>query len=410
MSGLAFGRAPPPSLPLRFLLSALTWGVVAGAWLALQGGEIVLSRWTPAALVMVHLLALGVLGNAMLGSLIQFLPVAAGSPLPGVRVLPALHLAFNAGTALLLPALVPGARMPASPAALLLGGGLCVFIALALAALARGLGSRITRWGIATALFALLATVTMGASLLAVRHSWLSPLGWPLVDLHAVIGIGGWMLGLLIAVGGTAMPMLQGTAPWTTRQVVAAWALLAVVLMIAAATAVGVLSSSAWRLVLAPPLLLAISVLWRQWHAPHRRGLVLRRFWASGCIALLLAGVASAWPGEFPFGRTVMAAVLVLAVGLPLLVVGMLLEIAAFLTWIRLRQQVPRGTRIPGVGSLFPESDKRWIWTLHLLASMATVAAVFHAAIAGAAGLLMAWAYAATLRGVWLCWRTRPVQ
>ena len=83
MSGLAFAEAPSPSLPLRFLLTALGWGVFAGIWLAWVGAEAMLSRWTPATLVLVHALVLGLLGNAMLGSLLQFLPVATASPLPG---------------------------------------------------------------------------------------------------------------------------------------------------------------------------------------------------------------------------------------------------------------------------------------------------------------------------------------
>ena len=78
MSGLAFASAPRPSLPMRFLVAALAWGAVAGLWLAWQGEIALLSRWTPATLVLVHVFALGLLGNAMLGSLVQFLPVAAG--------------------------------------------------------------------------------------------------------------------------------------------------------------------------------------------------------------------------------------------------------------------------------------------------------------------------------------------
>ena len=406
MTGLAFGQAPPPSLPLRFLLAAPAWGVVAGAWLALHGTEIMASRWTPATLVLVHVLALGVLGNAMLGSLVQFLPVAAGSPMPGRRAVPALHLAFNAGIAALLPALVPGTAVPAALAAVLLGGSLCAFATLALAGLARGSGPVATRAGIAAALLALLATMAMGLRLLAARHGWLGPLAWPLVDLHAATGIGGWMLGLLVAVGATAMPMLQGTAAWTTRQVAIAWALLATALVVAAAAAAGAVPARAWRVVALPLAPLALAAWWRQWWAPHHRGPVLRRFWASGCIGLLFAVAIAAWPEPLAFDRTLAVAALVLAVALPLLVVGMLLEIVAFLAWIRLRQQVPRGTRIPGVGSLFPGPDKRRVWTLHVLASLATVAAVARPTIAGAAGIAMAWAYAATLRGAWRCWRT----
>ena len=115
MSGLAFASAPRPSLPMRFLVAALAWGAVAGLWLAWQGEIALLSRWTPATLVLVHVFALGLLGNAMLGSLVQFLPVAAGSRLPCVRCVPWLQGAFNAGIVLLLATLGGQVRIFALP-------------------------------------------------------------------------------------------------------------------------------------------------------------------------------------------------------------------------------------------------------------------------------------------------------
>ena len=66
---------------------------------------------------------------------------------------------------------------------------------------------------------------------------------------------------------------------------------------------------------------------------------------------------------------------LVLGVGLPLLVVGMALEITGFLTWIALRQRVPRGLRVPGVGSLFAEADKRRAFAVHVIADLLLVMA-----------------------------------
>ena len=97
MSGLAFAQAPPPRHPLRFLLTALAWGAFAGLWLAVQGSELLASRWSPATVAWVHLFTLGVLGNALVGSVTQFLPVALGSPLPMARRAPWLHGLFNAG-------------------------------------------------------------------------------------------------------------------------------------------------------------------------------------------------------------------------------------------------------------------------------------------------------------------------
>ena len=97
--------------------------------------------------------------------------------------------------------------------------------------------------------------------------------------------------------------------------------------------------------------------------------------------------------------------ILVLGVGLPLLVVGMALEITAFLTWIALRQRVPRGVRVPGVGSLFEEADRRRAFVVHAVAGAWLVAAAFAPALARSAGLAIALAYAVSLHGQWRCWR-----
>ena len=70
MSGLALSRAPPAPRPLRFLLASPLWGVVAGAVLAAAPDALSGGRWAPAAVALVHLFTLGVLGNAMLGSLL----------------------------------------------------------------------------------------------------------------------------------------------------------------------------------------------------------------------------------------------------------------------------------------------------------------------------------------------------
>src|SRR5690606_16260204 len=105
-----------------------------------------------------------------------------------------------------------------------------------------------------------------------------------------------------------------------------------------------------WVLAALPLLLFATTVIILQRHAPHRRGPVLRRFWALGALAL-----GSTLPVLLWHGQALLAGVLVLAVGFPALVLGMLMEITGFLAWIELRRRAPRGTRVPGVGSLFDE-------------------------------------------------------
>ncbi|WP_447938208.1 hypothetical protein [Pseudoxanthomonas mexicana] len=401
MSGLAFAQAPPPSVPMRFLATALAWGVVAGGGLAWHGEVALLSRWTPATLVLVHMFALGLLGNAMLGSLVQFLPVAAGSPLPCPRLVPGLHATFNLGLALLLATLATSSHVLAVPAAVLLGGSLALFASLAVVAVVRGSGLRVVREGIGLAVLALVATALLGLVLLAARTGWRAPAARGVVDMHAAFGVIGWTMGLLAAVGTVTLPMLQGTrAPPDVAS--RAWHIgLLLTLGVVAAVHLGALPAEAIRIAAWPFAAFAAAVFVLQARAPHRRNAMLRAFWRAGGTALLLAGVLSAGPGA----SVVVTGTLVLGVGLPLLVVGMAMEITGFLTWIALRQRAPRGVRVPGVGRLFDEAAKRRAFFAHVIACALLASATLVPPLARIAGGALILAYAVSLHALWRCWR-----
>src|SRR3546814_4553049 len=121
MTQLRLEQAPAPSLPRRFLLSAPCWGMLAGVLLIVDGDSALRMRWNPATLALVHMFTLGVLGNAMFGSVLQFLPAAAGVRVRGSAALgPWLHVLFNLGTLLLVAGLHQGWRDALLAAAVLL--------------------------------------------------------------------------------------------------------------------------------------------------------------------------------------------------------------------------------------------------------------------------------------------------
>ncbi len=400
MSGLAFAQAPPPSHPLRFLATALLWGALAGAWLLAGGGAFLVSPHAPATIALAHVFALGVLGNAMLGSLVQFLPVAAASPLPLARGVPLLHVAFNLGVGLLLPAIAGNAAACGLVAAPLLVAALASCACAVLVAVVRGSGMRAVRCGIGLAAAALLVTIVLGAALLAMRLGWMAPATRPLLGLHASFGLLGWALGLLAAVGTLVVPMLQGTRPVPSAWL---WGWLALLngVLLAAVAGIALPQPLPRVMPMLPLMLFAAAVIVLQQRAPHRRGPMLRRFWALGSLSLAGAALAMPLPGH-----GLLAGALVLAVGFPALVLGMLIEIAGFLAWIELRRRMPRGTRVPGVGSLFAESHKRRAWWLHAAAALALAAACLQPQLARAAGalVLLAWLHAAF--ALWRCWRS----
>ena len=219
--------------------------------------------------------------------------------------------------------------------------------------------------------------------------------------MHAAFGVIGWTMGLLAAVGTVTLPMLQGTrAPPDVAS--RAWHIgLLLTLGVVAAVHLGALPAEAIRIAAWPFAAFAVAVFVLQARAPHRRNAMLRAFWRAGGTALLLAGVLSAGPGA----SVVVTGTLVLGVGLPLLVVGMAMEITGFLTWIAVRQRVPRGVRVPGVGSLFDDAGKRHAFVAHVIAGGLLASATLVPPLARIAGGALILAYAVSLHALWRCWR-----
>jgi len=101
---LSFDQAPPFAAPFRFFLTAPAFGMLAGALLLASGPDALASRWTPAALALTHLVTVGFMLQAMLGALLQIMPVVAGANLLRCR-------RESAAAAARCP---PGAREPAA--------------------------------------------------------------------------------------------------------------------------------------------------------------------------------------------------------------------------------------------------------------------------------------------------------
>jgi hypothetical protein len=390
MPKLRLERAPAATMPLRFLLAMPCWGMAGGLLLLIDADAPLHARWHPATLALVHAWTLGVLGNAMFGSLLQFLPVAMGAQLRGWRGAPWLHAVFNLGALLLVAGLHGNARMPLFVAGVLLPLAFLWLAAMTLPGVCAVAGERLLRAGVGIALGYGVATALAGgalALLLAGRRPW--PLA--AVDAHAALGVLGWMVLLLAAVGRVVMPMFQATASVPARAQVVWLGSVALALPLAAAGRFVRAASAALPAVVAVGgALFALAALRLQRPVPRARRNALYRHWRFGLVALLLAAPALA------MGRGMLAGALALGVGLPLLVGAMALEIVPFVAWIGLRQRVPRGVQIPGVQRLLPDAAKRRALRAQAVAAPLLVLAVswpqpWLARLAGLAQLL-AWA------------------
>jgi hypothetical protein len=390
MPKLRLDRAPPATLPLRFLLAMPCWGVAGALLLLIDADAALRARWHPDTLALVHSWTLGVLGNAMFGSLLQFLPAAAGAQLRGARTVPWLHALFNLGVLLLVGGLRTDARWPLLAAGVLLPVSFLWLGAITVPGLLGAAGEWLLRTGLGAALaMGLLAALLGGAlaAMLGARVAWLPAM----VDVHAGMGVLGWMVLLLAAVGRVTMPMFQGAGTFPARGQAGWLAVTASALLAASAWHVAHPAGHALALVVAGGgASFALAASWLQWRVPRARHNALFLQWRAGLAALLLAALALA------AGCGMLAGVLALGIGLPVLVGAMALEIVPFVGWIALRQRIPRGTQLPGVQRLLPDPRKRRVLLVQCIAAPLLVAAVLWPqawlARLAAVAQLLAWA------------------
>lgn len=233
---LAYALSPAQGVPLRFLLAAPWFGVLAALLLLGAGEHAFASRWSAPNLGATHLITVGYLGMAMAGSMLQLIPVVTGITLPLPRAAAALAwCGLGLGALLLASALGLNATFLLIPAALLLAGAFAMLIgvigrALLLPASAAALpmvrGMRLALGGLlVTVLLGVVMACTLGGALTA-------PLPL-LANLHAAWGLLGWVAMLVVGVAFQVIPMFQSSrtypapvtrwAPWILAALLAAW-------------------------------------------------------------------------------------------------------------------------------------------------------------------------------------------
>lgn len=379
-------------------------------------------------LALVHLIALGWLGQAMIGALIQFLPVLLARPLlwPGLS-LPALALCGSG--ALLLAAGVAGlegwpaaaALLPWAP--LLSGLGFAMLLVMAGGALIGARGwrddtGRMVILALAGLALAWLAGTGMARLLAGVDGPlWLPAQALP---LHIGAGMGGWLGLAAMGVSWRLFAMfLLSPDPggWLRR----ATALSGAAMIAALAAGIGLV---AWGGPALPAAMLAalaalaaailyladLSRLWRSRNRPLPEVNMQISRHASGflLLAVLLVPLAL-WRG----GVLAEAAIFAALIGwLSTLTLAQMVKITSFLTWIQVfAPHLGRG-RLPLVQDLVDENAaRRWLW-LWLAGAWLGSAALLagHGSGFRVALLLLAVAALGLVRQIWLIRRLAHLQ
>ena len=399
MTALAVNHAPSATLPMRYLGMVPVWGLFASALIIHDGSALFITRWSLNTVALTHMITLGILGNAMLGSLLQFLPVVAGVQLAPANALSIkLPIIFNFALAGLLagflqwPTLIPWSAMFLTVSIILhsLGCLLSIRFDGKQTWLRIGIFAVLTCLSLTALLGTILAFGLIGITVISMQA---------MTDVHAAIGLLGGVVLLCGSVGSVIMPMLQGTLA-LPNNLLRYWITGLICLLV-----IGVIlrfgnhidGEFLAKFLMLPLVAFATAIIIFQWQAQHRRNKTLTDFWCLGSLSLILTAVVIIFVSA-PY-KSMLAGILAIGIGLPALVLGMLLEIAPFIAWLKLLRLRQKGSRLQSVDGLFPELRKQRIFILFLLSAitLSTVAVCPNKISILIVGLFLASAYGLTI-------------
>lgn len=384
---LSFDHNPPLMAPMRFFLSVPLFAALAALLLFWQGDAALATRWGPSTLALTHLLTLGCLSAAIVGALIQMLPVVAGISLPNAGQLArVVHGLLCGGTLLLAAAFLGQWPLLFPPALLLLLAALLSFLGICTVALwqQHSSGAAATVAAIRLSLGALGVTVVLGA-LLACAFAWPGHLPLrvlQLTDLHAMWGLLGWVGLIVIGVAYQVIPMFQVTELYPkplSRMLATALFLLLVVWSVAT----GFLHDEAGRPHAAPawPVLagyigFAGVTLYLLARRKRPKADPTTLFWRMAMASLIGCGVLWLLPQD-PLAKP-LAIGLLFIVGFAYSTVnGMLYKIVPFLVWYHLQEVRIHGVTVPGVNQVIPQGRATAQFWLHALALLLLLGAAW---------------------------------
>ncbi|WP_237173809.1 hypothetical protein [Paracandidimonas lactea] len=399
---LSLDNSPPASVPLRFMLSAPVFMMLAGL-LLLASPQALLSRWTPQALALTHLLTLGALAHTMAGAMMQILPVATGIHVLAPRLTASItHVSLSGGTLLLAAAFLIGTPWLFGTGAALLVAGLA-WLAMAVACglwrhrahAAKGAGEILA--GVRLALLALLVTIVIGAVLSGHPAASL-PAPRQYTGLHAAWGLLGWVGLLVMAMSYQLIPMFQVTELYPRP--ITRWLTPCVCALLAAKTLAWIAHAPAWVELV---LVAALAATYLAYVGVTLHLLCTRKrpepdtttlFWFMGISSLALCAVL--WLAQYLTGidMSVTLGVLFLAGFAWSVINGMLYKIIPFLTWFHAQRGLPMALPfIPKVKQVIPDARAQGQFYAQLAALILLAAASLlpaQAWLTGAAGLAQA--------------------
>lgn len=407
--GLTFNNSPAFSVPLRFFLNVPVFALLAAALLLWAGPDALVSRWNPVTLAVTHLFTLGVLASAMVGALMQILPVATNAsvwrPLLTATV---VHALLTLGTLILVAAFLVALPWLFKLAMLLL---VTAFLWLLFAVL---FGLRLSQHkaapqsaqellAVRLAMTALFATVVLGGTLA-------SALGWqldaPLIlltHLHSTWGLLGWVGILLMGISFQVIPIFQVTELYPAR--LTRWLTSALFCLLALWTACMLwLPDTATAITRGIEILLMLAYMiyagctfYLLWTRKRAVADTTTLFWRTAMLAiaasalLWVTGQLTGIDFSVPIGLLFIVGFAWSAIN------GMLYKILPFLIWYHAQKELQIALRlVPKVKQIIPDNVAMRQFWVHALSLILLLAAMAWPALLRPAAAVLA------LSGAWL--------
>ena len=399
--GLSLNTIPPLFIPLRFFLTAPLFGILSALLILYYGPEIWTSRWLPGSLALTHLITLGFMLIVMIGALYQFIPVMTGRLIPGcVRLVPLIHPLLIVGVFSLCSAFLFPNPVLYWLAFISLGFGLLLF-ALSLMRLLVSVFDKQLIVFLLRILFAVLL-ITIGLGLFMLLAYAMPETGIRFrhyTDIHALWGMLGWVVLLIMAISSQVIPMFYVTPEFSVRYL----KVLSLVIMVTIALI------SLLKMMIVPDSIarfghliniifsceLTFFALYTLHLINHRKRKIPDVTINSFRLALisLLAAIAFWWFKEFDHRCEFILAILLLY-GLALsTIIGMLQKIVPFIIYLHLQKLSLKHpgtiTLIPNMKKIISTQTSQRQFILHLLSYLFLLASVFYSQLIWFAGTFM---------------------
>lgn len=400
--GLSLNTIPPLFIPLRFFLTAPLFGILSALLILYHGPEIWTSRWQSGSLALTHLITIGFMLMVMIGALFQFIPVMTGRLVPGcVRLVPLIHPLLIVGALSLCSAFLVPIPVLYWLAFISLGFGLLLF-ALSLMRLLVSVFDNQLIVFLLRILFAVLL-ITIGLGLFMLLAYGIPELGISFrhyTDIHALWGMVGWVVLLIMAISSQVIPMFYVTPEFSVRYLKVLSFVIMVTIALISLLKLMTVSGSIVQVREVINIIfsceLTFFALYTLYLINHRKRKIPDVTINSFRLALisLLAAIAFWWlfkGGEQRFGF-ILAIILLYGLALSA-IVGMLQKIVPFIIYLHLQKL---SLKHPGTISLIPSmkkiittqtSQKQFV--LHLLSYLLLLASVFYTQLIWFAGTFM---------------------